>query len=519
MLKSTCTLLLSTLLISSISKAQTPNYSEHVAPILFKNCLTCHRTNGVAGSVLNLETYKKTFFAKNGIAKSTRERIMPPWPPDPNYKRMAHERVLSDAELKTIQDWVNIGAPEGDSTLKPKLPTFSDNGEMVSPDVTLNLPAYAVPENIDHYRCFVMPSGAATQKFISEYEFIPGNRGIVHHVLIFYDTSGECKALDNADPKTGYEGFGGVGSSKAQLIAAWVPGSGMIKYPSGFGFRLPKNADIVFQFHFAPNSLAQKDSSIFKMKYHTVLPVRSLGLAPALNHTTSLTNGPLFIQANTVKTFNSTYTVPANITLLSLAPHMHLIGKSIKVFAVGPTKDTIRLIDIPRWDFHWQGSFDFKKLIKIPVLYKLQAIATYDNTPNNPFNPSDPPKNVALGEHTTDEMMLVYFSYTTYVNGDENIVADTTTPKRVGFSPFLKEVVAQGILYPNPLQGNILNWKSNSKVEKVVIMDYNGKVLQEIKTLPSQTKAVINTLPKGIYLVKLKTNAGFINQKLVIGGN
>ncbi|MEO6190469.1 MAG: hypothetical protein ABIO44_09085, partial [Saprospiraceae bacterium] len=146
-----------------------------------------------------------------------------------------------------------------------------------------------------------------------------------------------------------------------------------------------------------------------------------------LNHSFSLLNGPLFIPANTIKTFNAAYTIPnQKITLLGVAPHMHLIGKSIEVYAEKPSKEVQNLIRITDWNFHWQGSYYFPKPVILTQGTKLVSKAIYDNTNNNPNNPNSPPKLVSLGEKTTDEMMLVYFTYLVYQNGDENIVIDSS---------------------------------------------------------------------------------------------
>ncbi|MCS7085425.1 MAG: hypothetical protein RMM53_06515, partial [Bacteroidia bacterium] len=127
-----------------------------------------------------------------------------------------------------------------------------------------------------------------------------------------------------------------------------------------------------------------------------------------------------------VKTFYNSLTINNNISVLGLAPHMHLIGRSMKVFSV-LGNDTVKLINIPDWNFAWQGFYTPQKLIKIPAGSAIKAISVYDNTPNNPFNPSNPPQLVRSGESTYDEMLLCYFTYVNYQPGDENVwLTDTT---------------------------------------------------------------------------------------------
>jgi hypothetical protein len=150
---------------------------------------------------------------------------------------------------------------------------------------------------------------------------------------------------------------------------------------------------------------------------------------PILNHGSALVNGPLSIPANTTKTFRAEYTLPVGVTVLGVLPHMHLVGKSIKAYALKPGGDTVHLVNIPEWDFHWQMYYRFQKPIYLPPGTKGVAIASYDNTTANPNNPNNPPQNVTLGEGTGDEMMLVYFNFTTQGASplDTNTVIDTAS--------------------------------------------------------------------------------------------
>jgi hypothetical protein len=131
---------------------------------------------------------------------------------------------------------------------------------------------------------------------------------------------------------------------------------------------------------------------------------------------------------------------------------MHLIGRSIRSYGVTPANDTIPFIDIPEWDFHWQGLYTFPRVLHLPAGTTLFSEALYDNTANNPQNPNDPPANVYLGEATTDEMMLVYFSYAYYLPGDENIVIDSNVVATALPPPVQSVVVTPQLYapYPNP---------------------------------------------------------------------
>jgi hypothetical protein len=366
MIKRLHTLLLIGLAISSnVSMAQTPTWSSDVASIVYGKCTSCHHYGAIAPFVL--ESYSD--FASNAahIVDNVVSRKMPPWPPDPAYRRLAHERLLSVAEIQKIQAFVAGGMPTGDLSAAPSVPVYSNTSQVGTPDTVINTPNYNVSMNADEYRCFAIPSGFSQQKKIKCLEFIPGNLSIVHHVLVFWDTTGSCAALDAADPAPGYAGFGGVGSPDANLIGAWVPGSTPFVLPNQFAFQIPANADIVLQFHYAPGSLGQSDASSMNVFYNTAGFSRPMYFSAALNHFNTMTDGPLMIPANTTRTFHESYTINtgADLSLLGVAPHMHLIGKSISACGVTPAGDTIPFIDIPDWKFEWQGAYQFPQHIMI----------------------------------------------------------------------------------------------------------------------------------------------------------
>jgi len=417
-------------LLPFLSFAQTPNFSQDIAPIIYSHCSTCHHQGAIAP--FPLMSYHDV--VNNGgyaMLSDVNARIMPPWPPDPNYSHLAHERVLTPNEIQLINDWVNNGEPQGDSTLAPPPPVFPTGSQIGTPDVSVQMEPYVVQSTTDEYRCFVIPSGLTSDQFAKAIEVIPGNRAIVHHVLIFYDTTGNCLQNDLADPGPGYQCFGGSGCGEERLVGIWVPGSQPQFYPQGMGIQLQANGWFVIQVHYAPGSQGQTDSTRVNVKFANPGFTRPVFLTAPLEHIYTFDpppfNGPLVIPANQVKTFRNHYEVPITLSALAVGPHMHLLGQKIKAFGVDPANptDTMKFIDIPKWNFHWQGAYFFPKVRKVPAGTVLHGEATYDNTVNNEDNPNDPPQTVTLGEQTTDEMFLVYFAYTYYLPGDENIVLDS----------------------------------------------------------------------------------------------
>ncbi len=518
-------------------QAQTPTWSGDIARIMYSNCTSCHHNGGLAPFALM--TYADAYSQRFDVADKSTSRIMPPWPPDPDYVRLAHERLLSAADIQKINLWVAGGAPIGDTTTAPAPPVYTNGSTLGTVDLTLTIPTYTVPNNQtgDLYQCFVIPSGLLQNKSLTAMEIVPGNGSIVHHVLVYQDTTGTCAQLDANATGPGYTNFGGVGSNKAILVGGWVPGMQPYRLPQGLGIKLYANTDIVLQIHYPAGSAGQSDSTKINMQL-TTNAVRQVFIDPALNHVPapagSLVNGPLYIPANQVKTFESHYKLPnANVSILTVGPHSHLISKSWLCYAVTPATDTIPLIRINDWDFHWQGFYQFRNVLKIPANSDLYGFCTYDNTTANEENPNNPPQDVSVGEATTDEMMLVYFSYMLYQPGDENITMDTTTlvnlTDTVAQEPNgIKEangIVSTAQLYaaePNPAndQTRFTYFLTEPGNATLKIFDLNGRLVEELK-VPQNTgfnTFVYNTagLQAGTYLYSLSSGNVTRTKQLII---
>lgn len=401
------------------SQGQTMTWAEHASPILYNNCVKCHNPNGVAP--FELLSSASAVQNKDAIKHMVSTKQMPPWTPNPHYRRFASERILSQGEIDTLVNWVESGAVVGDISKAPPTPIFNTISEIINEDLKIKIPNYTVKTpSADLYRCFVIPYSIAVDKYITDIEVLPGNRKAVHHVLLFSDPTGKPDSLDALDPEPGYTCFGGTGSNKSELMGGWVPGQQAQHLPAGIGIKLPRASKAIIQVHYPVGTNSAIDSTKVLMKFSST-PLRNMMIAPLLNHSVSIVDGPLFIPQQTVKKFHAVYTLPFEASILQVAPHMHLVGKSIKAWGVTPTNDTIPLIDIPNWDFHWQGFYNFRSILKVPSGTKLYNEAVYDNTHNNHHNPDHGTKDVKLGEATSDEMMLVYFSFLPYLSGDENI--------------------------------------------------------------------------------------------------
>ena len=400
-----------------------PTWSDDIACLVYSHCSSCHRTGGIAP--FTLESYQDA--QSNGLAMklAVQSNSMPPWPAASNQGHLGFRKNLTWDEKALLMQWVDQAMPRGDSSSEPPAPSFASNFQIPNPDLVAEFDPYTVPASLatDIYRCFIVNNPLNGTNYLNEIEVIPGNGDAVHHVLLFWDNSGIPAQKDSADPGPGYTSFGGIGSNSAVLVGGWVPGQDKWVAPPGMGFWVPQGGVFVAQIHYPTDAAGKTDSTKVRLKFSPNL-TRPYFMSPILDHGGTMTNGPLIIPANQTKTFHSQYTVGQDATIASILPHAHLLCTSMRALAIKPNGDTIPLIDIPQWDFHWQMNYRFKNLIKIPAGTVLHGWATYDNTAFNPNNPNSPPQMVTLGEGTTDEMMLFYFGYTAYQPGDETTVID-----------------------------------------------------------------------------------------------
>lgn len=508
--------------IAHIAVAQTVTYSGNVAKIIYAHCSVCHHTGGLAP--FPLENFTDVYLNRTNIAADVSIRKMPPWPPSPNYSRLAHERVLSQNDINTITQWVYSGAPRGDSTTEPPTPVFNNNSVLPRIDQTITIPTYTNDSSTDNYRCFAIPANQSLSKFITAIEPKPGHASMVHHILIFYDSTGYCLQLDKADPKPGYAGFGDAGTPFAQLIGVWAPGSQAIIFPKNLGEVMPAGAAYVLQIHYSAGTKGEKDSTSINFEYADT-PGRNVYLQPVLNYYYTMTDGPLYIPANTTKTFHESYYVQNDVSVLSAGPHMHLIGQKIKSYAVGPAGDTIHFIDIENWNFHWQGLYNFRKLIHIKAGTTLYCEAYYDNTSNNPLNPNNPPKDVYAGEWTTDEMMLVFFGFMPYQQGDENFVVDTSALAQLAGIKDNNHLNSSSFdVYPNPAANKLtfmLNMVAEDRIN-LSLYDLQGHLVKEICTGRKFNEGLqdmqisLEGIASGEYLLQMKTTEGTLSKKIIV---
>jgi len=401
-------LLLILLCFPIIGFAQNPNYSEDIAPIIYGKCLQCHHSGGISN--LNLESYANTVTNAGMIQHVTSTGEMPPWPPDTLFQHYAYENTLSMNEISTIIDWIVNGSPIGDTSLLPPMPTFTNASLLGTPDLELQIPIYSstATSNADDYVCFSIPTGLTQNKQVRAVEVIPGNQGIVHHVLVSIDLSPNSSIITTANCM----------GPQGDMIYAYAPGSLPLIYPditnNTFGIELPANSSISLGMHYPEGSYGQLDSTKVKFYFYPQSTV-----IREIDAYWLITNWSFTLPPNQITEVSESFgPTTQDYSFMSIFPHMHLLGKDMECIAVTPTNDTINLIRINNWDFEWQGFYLFEKFIKIPTGSMIYAKGNYDNTVSL-TNPNPIP--VTAGYNTTDEMFVFGFQFLPYQNGDENI--------------------------------------------------------------------------------------------------
>jgi mono/diheme cytochrome c family protein len=387
--------------------SQPVTFSNAIVRIFQEHCQVCHRPGDVGP--FSLLSYSTARLYAQRIKNETETRRMPPWKPVPGYGEFQDERRLTDQQIRLIARWVEAGAPEGDAAELPPPRYFPEGWALGSPDLVLEPPsAYTIPaEGSDIYRCFSLPVGLLQDRYVTGVEVLPGNRAVVHHMILFADPLGLSTRLDEQDPGPGYECFGGPGFFQTGVLGAWAPGNQPQRFPEGVGLRLPATGRVVMQLHYHPNGLPQSDRTRVGLHLNSGPVIKELQLLVALNFNFVIPAGA------SRHVVTAAATVPPGVTARAIAviPHMHLLGREIRLEAVFPEGARRPLIYIDDWDFEWQATYYYKEPVRLPGGTRLELTAVYDNSAGNPKNPNRPPQDVRFGERTTDEMCLAGIWY------------------------------------------------------------------------------------------------------------
>ncbi|MGH9659744.1 MAG: c-type cytochrome [Bryobacteraceae bacterium] len=399
------------LALPAAAKPAKVTFTKDVAPILQKHCQSCHRPGQIGP--MPLLTYQQTRPWAAAIKEAVSTKRMPPWYADRAHGTWANDRSLTQPEIDTLVAWAGAKAPEGKPKDLPKPAQFADGWLLGKPDAEFGLlEPFPVPASGEiNYQYFMVPTGLTEDKWIQSIEFHPGDPAVVHHVVIFMRPPG-LKFLPNAKPgipipvpnsrlrtpvaddgKARLEGLG-----EPEILGTYTPGGSTQVWAPGHAKLIKAGTDLMFQMHYTATGKASADQSrvgLFWAKEPPQHRVRSIFIS---NRKLSI---PAGAPNHEVK---ASATLPSDVTVTGLFPHMHVRGKAFQYKVTYPTGESEILLSVPNYDFNWQLHYYPAKALRLPKGTVVECTAWYDNSPNKKGNP-DPTVEVRWGDQSWEEML------------------------------------------------------------------------------------------------------------------
>ncbi|HKU15628.1 MAG TPA: redoxin domain-containing protein [Steroidobacteraceae bacterium] len=359
------------------------SYEKTIAPMLLDKCVTCHRAGGIGPWQMSSYDMIKGFAPM--IREVVRTQRMPPWHADPHYSVFGNDRGLSTQQARTLVHWIEAGAPRGGGS-DPLLAQKKDwpAWPLGKPDLIVDLPAFTVPATgTIPYQMTKVENPLDHDVWIRAIDWLPGERSIVHHIIA---------------------SAGGAERRGAVSLNNYVPGVEPLELPPEAGILLPAHATFHFQTHYTSNGKVLTDQTRMGLYFRKDAPqynFRSLVFA----------NGKLRIPANTKwHEERAEQTLEADAIIYTLHPHAHYRGKASRFVAYYPDGKQQTLLNIPAYDFNWQGTYELREPMPIPAGTRIVYSQWYDNSTQNRANP-DASREVTWGEQTWDEMIFGVIRY------------------------------------------------------------------------------------------------------------
>lgn len=412
----------------SQSQTVAPTFSKHVAPIFQEKCQACHRRDSIAP--MSLVTYEET----RPWARAVRERVitrnMPPWHLDQTVgiQHFANDRSLTQAEIDTIVNWVNAGAPQGDPKDMPPAKIWPDDSIWNfakqfggPPDLIVKSPLYTVPAvAVDAWFKPTVDTGLAEPRWVRAIEIRPATvkgRKVTHHALarLSQQEAGANAAAAALDDGTAAAGVATAGG----LFMEWAVGKqGEVMRPNSGKLMLP-GAKIVFEVHY--HSIGEQITDQVELGIYFYPKGQEPKYRQTLGLFNAIAGGSRNIDIPPNATFVSQSSSPMRQAgrVENFQPHMHLRGKMMSLEAILPDGTTTLLSKVDRFDFNWMNNYIYAD-DAAPLLPKgtvLRVTAWYDNTRSNKNNP-DPDQWVGFGDRTVDEMGHAWINIT-YMSDDD----------------------------------------------------------------------------------------------------
>ncbi len=395
-------------------RTKAPTYARDVAPILYKHCTTCHRPGEIAP--MSLLTYGEVRPYARDIRDKVADGVMPPWHADMPHGTFLNERGLTDAERATILRWVANGAPRGDLKDAPPAPAYPEGWSIGTPDAIFQMQEeYRIPaEGTIAYEYFYIPTNFTEPKWIQAIEIRPGNRAVVHHVLVNYRVRPDQQRvptlrfnqeLQKPGPEpTGSRPPNRPGNVPQRLIGTYAPGTNPQVFQPGTALRLEPGGVLELQMHYTANGEAATDRT--KVGF-----VFSKDPSPREVRPTQFYNTTLLIPAGARDVaINGEVEFVQDATVWGVFPHTHVRGKKWEYVLQLPDGTKKTILSVPRYDFNWQTYYMFKEPLQIPKGSRIVSTAWYDNSETNKSNP-DPSADVRWGDQTWEEMQYTGLLY------------------------------------------------------------------------------------------------------------
>jgi hypothetical protein len=367
-------------------------FHNRISGILQQNCQACHRSDG--GAPFALVEYEEVHAFRGVIRNAVDGGRMPPWFADPVHGRWANDASLAEADRRDLLAWIDAGAPAGDPADAPPPVNWPAGWNIGEPDYVVQIPhPIAVPatERLP-YQYQEVKVTLTEDRWVQAMQIRPTSPAVVHHVLVFIDqppAPGEPVRRQSA-----LEGF----------YAAYGPGGFGMEYPPGMARLLPAGATLRFELHYEPAGEEMIDQSELGFVFADGPPTRIIDTGAVVNARFVIPAG----HPNYPVTGEYVFDEPR--TVIGFVPHMHMRGSAFRYDLIHPDGREEVLLNIPRYDFHWQLEYILEAPRTVAAGSRLRATGWFDNSPENPMNP-DPSRNVPFGSRTEDEMMIGYFHY------------------------------------------------------------------------------------------------------------
>ncbi|HJQ70574.1 MAG TPA: DUF3471 domain-containing protein [Blastocatellia bacterium] len=415
-------------------------FTKDVAPILFKNCVGCHRPDSAAP--MSLLSYKDARPWARSIKEKVVTRAMPPWSADPRHGEFSNDASLSQRDIDTIASWVDQGAKQGDPRDLPPAPQVSELWEISKPDVVIAMrqewqgEAAGIDENLE----FTVPTGFTEDTWVQAVEFRPGNRRAIHHAVVLVQTP-DMMTADQASAASGESAIfrtqgtnrrvrddvpvvddacaakrEGGGNNARFALTVYGPGRNADLWPEGTAKLIPKGSNLIFQMHYSKTGKPEKDRSgvaiLFARK-----PVEKMVVSlDIMNLYFRIPAGAENHEVTACTTFKR------DVEVVSFMPHMHVRGKDMRYEAVYADGRRETLLNVPRYNFYWQMLYKLKKPLAVPRGTRIAVTAHFDNSSRNKYNP-DASRPVRFGDTTNDEMLAGFVDYVVEKPRGERAVA------------------------------------------------------------------------------------------------